>query len=228
MRFAGRTAAALLVALALAAESDAGQVRLEIRDGLVTLSAKDASVREVLAEWARVGQTRIVNAERVPGGVVTIELMNVPEVKALDIVLRSVAGYVAAPRPVVMNAASRYDRIMIMALPRPAPGIAAPPPTPASSTNRRSQFPRRMYQPQPNLMLDDQDQPVENPQPPPEPADQPGSVGTSQPGMPTQAPGTAQPGVPGNTVSPGTPRPGMTSPAPKPGGGPGGTGSQEG
>jgi hypothetical protein len=220
MKSIRRTAAALLVAFALAAPSYAGQVRLEIRDGLVTLSAKDASVREVLAEWARVGRTKIVNAELVPSGALSIELVNVPEVKALDILLRSVAGYVAAPRPVALTAASRYDRIMVMPLPRPAPGVAAPTPTPASRINNgRPQFPRRMYQPQPSLMLDDQDEPVDNPQPAPEPPSQSGNVGTSQPGMPTQMPGS-QPGA--NPTSPGTARPGMTVPPAKPGGGPGG------
>ena len=34
-------------------------------DGRVTISAKDATIRQILAEWARVGQTRFVNAERV-------------------------------------------------------------------------------------------------------------------------------------------------------------------
>src|SRR5512144_2619043 len=98
MRSISRAATATLLAVALGSPCWAGQVKLEIRGGLVTLSAKDASVREILSEWSRVGDTRIVNAERVPGGTVNIELNGVPEAKALDIVLRSVAGYVAAPR----------------------------------------------------------------------------------------------------------------------------------
>ena len=43
-------------------------------NGRVTLVAKDVTVREILAEWARVGQTRIVNAEKLTGGPVTLEL----------------------------------------------------------------------------------------------------------------------------------------------------------
>ena len=38
-----------------------------MKDGRVTLAANGATVREILAEWARVGQTRIVNGERVTG-----------------------------------------------------------------------------------------------------------------------------------------------------------------
>ena len=49
--------------------------------------AKDATVRQILAEWARVGQTKIVNVERIPGGPLTLELNNVPEAQALDILL---------------------------------------------------------------------------------------------------------------------------------------------
>ena len=46
-------------------------VRISIRDGRVTLAAKDATVRQILTEWARVGRTQIVNVERISGGPVT-------------------------------------------------------------------------------------------------------------------------------------------------------------
>ena len=98
MKALSRAATTAFVAVALASPCWAGQVKLDIRGGQVTLSAKDATVREILAEWARVGQTRIVNAERIGGGLLTLDLNGVPEAKALDTVLRSVAGYVAAPR----------------------------------------------------------------------------------------------------------------------------------
>lgn len=232
MKPISRAAAAALAVVALASPCRAGQVKLEIRDGLVTLSAKDASVREVLAEWSRVGQTRIVNAERVPGGLLTLELTGVPEAKVLDILLRSVAGYMAAPRVVATAAGSRYDRIMIMPVPRPAAG--GPSPASAASTSAPQPFDQRRaggYQPppQPNLMVDDQDEPVEQPQP--QPMTAPGAItGASQPGMATPLP--VQPGqvpypqgqqAPGTQApSPAAPRPGMTTTPPKPPGGPGG------
>jgi hypothetical protein len=111
-------AAALVVGMA--GSSFAGQVKLEIRGGLVSLDAKDATLREILAEWARVGQTRVVNAEKVPGGPVTLLLTDVPERQALETLLRSAAGFIAAPRLVPQASLSTYDRIMLMPGLRPA------------------------------------------------------------------------------------------------------------
>src|SRR5437899_119338 len=100
-----------VMTLALCAPASA-EVQLTIRDGRVTLAARDATVRQILSEWARVGQTRVVNVERIPGGPVTLQLNNVPEDQALDVLLRSVSGYMAAPRPVMVGNLSRYDRIL--------------------------------------------------------------------------------------------------------------------
>ena len=75
--------------------------------GRVSLSAKDATVRQILTEWARVGHTQIVNVERIAGGPITIEFTNVPEAEALDMLLRSVSGYMVAPRAVAIADASQ-------------------------------------------------------------------------------------------------------------------------
>src|SRR5438876_488039 len=108
-------------------------VQLIIRNGQVSLVAKDATVRQILAEWARVGQTKIVNAERIPGGPLTLELTNVAEPQALDILLRAVSGYLAAPRPAAVANASVYDRIVVMptTVAPSAPATAAAGPGPA-------------------------------------------------------------------------------------------------
>ena len=98
---------------------------LPIWDGRVSVSAKDATVRQILTEWARVGQTRIVNLERLGGGPLTLELANVPEAQALDTLLRSVSGYLAAPRAVTLPDASQYDRILL--LPTSTAVASAPP-----------------------------------------------------------------------------------------------------
>jgi hypothetical protein len=93
--------------------------------------AKDATVRQILTEWARVGQTKIVNVERIPGGPITLELSNVPESQALDVLLRALSGYITAMRPVETANLSQFDRIIIMptlASARPAPSSAPPPP----------------------------------------------------------------------------------------------------
>ena len=115
--------------LLLSASTASADVQLTLKDGRVTLVAKDATVRQILAEWARVGQTKILNIERIPGGPVTLQFTELPEEEALDILLRSVSGYMAAPRPASVANLSRYDRIMVMpAAPAPRAAAAAPGP----------------------------------------------------------------------------------------------------
>ena len=106
-------------------------VQISVHDGRVSLAAKDATVRQILTEWARVGRIRIVNVERIAGGPVTMELTNVPEQEALDTLLRSYSGYLVAPRTPVVSDASQFDRIIVMpaaAPPRPAISASTPPP----------------------------------------------------------------------------------------------------
>src|SRR5207237_3162345 len=117
------------VCLFIAASASA-DVKITMQGGHVTIIAKDATVRQILTEWARVGQTKIVNVERIPGGPITLELKDVPEQEALDVLLRSVSGYMAAPRATGVANASAFDRIIVMptsVAPR-APTGAAPPP----------------------------------------------------------------------------------------------------
>jgi hypothetical protein len=190
MTWPRRTAATAFLLLGLASASPAGQVKLEIRDGLVTLDARDATVREILAEWARVGQTRVVNAERVPAGPVTLQLSDVPERKALEIVLRSVAGFVAAPRTAGQATGSVFDRIVVMPLSRPAVVAASSP-----AATPRQPF-QRVVQPQPASIVDEEpdEEPVPGVQMP---------QGAPQPGMLTPSPSLNQQnpqGVPANPV----------------------------
>ena len=88
--------------------------------------ATDTPLRQILAEWAKVGGTRIVNAERVAGPPVTLQLQQVPEQQALAVLLRSVAGYLAAPRRAGGAGASHYESVMILATSTPS-GTPAPP-----------------------------------------------------------------------------------------------------
>ena len=89
-------AAALLLVPVLPAAAQS--VSLTLRDGRVTLITQNATPAAILAEWARLGQVKVVDGERVPGAPLTLRLENVPEREALDIVLRSAAGYIAAPQ----------------------------------------------------------------------------------------------------------------------------------
>jgi hypothetical protein len=138
-----RVPGAFLVAAAvLSWAAPAGaDVQLSIENGQVSLKATNATVRDILAEWARVGQTRIINGERMPGGPITIELNGISEEQALEIILRSAAGYVTAPRASAVVNASRYDRILVMPTSSPTrPGT--PPPQPAQFPQAgQQQFP---------------------------------------------------------------------------------------
>jgi hypothetical protein len=115
----------IVAALATAVPAGAGPVTITIHEGRVTLVADNATPREILREWARVGQTQIVNGERVQGPPVTLRLDNVPERRALDVVLKTAAGFMVAERPILEAGASRYDRILILAT---STAVAAAPP----------------------------------------------------------------------------------------------------
>src|SRR4051794_28443506 len=81
--------------LTVSAAGAGGKVAME--DGRVPIVAKDATLRQIMEGWARVGQTKIVNVERIPGGPMAPEIPNMPEQQALDLLLRSVSGYMTAP-----------------------------------------------------------------------------------------------------------------------------------
>ena len=137
---------ALVVAglVGAAAPVCASDLKLEIRDGLVTLTAKDVSARQILAEWARIGQTRVVNPEFIPSGPVTLQLSAMPERQALAIILRAASGFMAARRAIPVSAASQFDRILIVPA-RPAPvaatTAAAAPAQPSPAAGRPTRPP---------------------------------------------------------------------------------------
>jgi len=207
-----------------------------MHDGLVTVNAKDVTIRQILAEWAKVGQTRIVNADGIAGGPVTLQLVDMPEEQALGTLLRSVSGYLAAPRPTVVKNASRYDRILVI----PTAVAATPAARSASSAATPPAFPQPRVQPQ-NPPSDDgnDDQPLRNAPPPAPPLSQQ-SQQTQQPPQP-QRPvfnntstfppaiipqdGPSGPPVQGPTTTPtaaqGTSTPGMILPVPAQPGQPG-------
>ncbi len=113
---------ALGLTLVLAAPqlARAGEVRLTFKDGRVVLVARDATLREILVEWERVGGTRIVNRDRVPGTRLDLEFSGVTEDQALTTLLRPIAGYMASRRLSPDASASAFSRIVLM----PAAGDA--------------------------------------------------------------------------------------------------------
>jgi hypothetical protein len=229
-----RALAAAFSLVCLTASAASAQVQLSLRDGRVTVVATNATVRQILAEWARIGQTKIVNAERIPGGPLTLQLTDVSEQEALDILLRSVTGYMAAPRPVAVSTLSQYDRILVL-------------PTAATARPPVSAAPAPVFQQPAQRVGDTQNQPsiVQPPRGPLFPTFTQPPQGSAQPGGATATPGVVQPPLeqddgeittlpvagspataPGAYVPPpggaavGTPRPGMIvqpPPQPRPG-----------
>lgn len=124
-----RTIVVAAFLLAYSGSASAQALKLEFKDGKVSIDATGVPVRTILGEWARLGGTKVVGAERIAGTPLTIHLENLPEAQALEIVLRNVAGYMAAPRQAASLGASAYDRILVM------PTSSAPPAS-ASAGNR--------------------------------------------------------------------------------------------
>jgi hypothetical protein len=226
-----RCALLAAVAVGLSVPATAGELKLTMANGRVTLVADNVPLRQILQEWARIGQTNIVNADKLQSPMMTLQLVDVPERDVLDILLRSAAGYIAAPRPAVVANAAVFDRVTIMATSR------APAATAASAAQSMPTFQRP---PQP---IDDNDEPINvampmqpGPQNPvsmqfpgllpnqiPNTSTQPGPLTAPRPGalpqpMPTFPNGIPNPYQPGQVIRPGGPG--------GPGGGPGGPGGQ--
>jgi hypothetical protein len=219
-----RILAGLLVLMCAATPARA-ELKLGIREGRVTLVARDVSVRQILAEWAKVGGTQVVNLDRISAAPVTLQLDAVPERQALEVILRSVAGYVAAPRRPENPGVSQYDRILVMAVSNPPAAAAtgrpagSPPPFPPA--------PRDIVAPNPGpgpifptpTESEADDDGAANLVPP-----RPGGSFPGMPGLPTPTvPGAAQPyGRPPSGLPPGASVPGVVVPAAQPPNQPGG------
>jgi hypothetical protein len=176
-----RSLLAVLFVLIGAASASAQAVKIEFKDGFVTLSAQNAPIRTILNEWNRQGGTRILNGERITGAPVTLEFNNAPERQVLDTILRSVSGYVLAPRREGSTARSSFDSIMIVPTGTPAP-------RPAGTPNQPTTFRPPPQVPQPPPVAFDPDDPEENP---------PGDIGPDDPQEDLPARGPRRVRVPG-------------------------------
>jgi len=152
-----RSIVAALIVLLGASSASAQVLSLEFHDGRIRLTAENVPVSRILDEWARRGGTKIVNGERVPGPPVTLQLTDVPERQALEIVLRGAAGYMVLARDTITPGASALDKILVLPTTSRAPAAAAPPPP---------QPPPPQFQNRPDADVD-LDEPAENPQGPP-------------------------------------------------------------
>ena len=195
-----RVVIGLAMAAAMAVPSSAfAAVQLAIRDGRVWLTADHATIADILAEWTRVGSTQMMNGERLTSPLLTLDLRGVPELDALDVIMRAAGGFVAVSRTGGVDAThlSRFSRVVIV------------PATSAGGAPMRAMAPAAVYQPpqtvQPPVITpsgaqrvigpdglpvaDDQEDAPPPPQQPP-PAVMPG--GSMPPGF-SEPPGAAAP-----------------------------------
>jgi hypothetical protein len=235
-------ACALVLALGVPGLAGAGEVRLSIKDGRVTLVARDATLRDILVEWERVGGTRIVNRDRVPATRLTLEFPDVSEEQALATLLRPIAGYMASRR-LDAGGASAFSRIVLLtapastsAFPGSSPSAAGPSAAPSSGPPfGRPGFQRRVLPDGRVVTIMDDSQRAGDPEEPeeaprdvapgmmrppynapPRPEGQAGEDSPPlQPGQMLPGPATT-PGMPATARTPGAlpPKPGPTPPPP--------------
>lgn len=216
-----RTLLILALSVLVAVPARAQALKLSFNDGRVSIEATSVPVRAILNEWAKLGGTKVVGAERIAGAPLTLTLVDVPEAQALNIVLRSVAGYMAAPRGTAPGA-SMYDRILVMATSAAPPPAARPAATRPGSTAGTQRFVppnRRPSQPgQPDEEEDVPDEEAEQEEEDPNPPNPP-VFAFPQPGQPGRFNGGGQGAdAPIITVNPvtGAPESITISPAPAP------------
>jgi hypothetical protein len=210
------TAIALTAVMAVAADATAS-VQLTIRDSRVWLKAERATIAEILAEWSRVGSTQMVNTERITGPLLTLDLRGVPEMDALDVIMRSAGGFVAVSRTddVEASGLSRFSRVVIVpsaanggtrvaAAPATAAPAPAPPVTVRAPVTTESGA-QRLIGPDGQLVPDDQEDAPPSSASPALPALRPGG---------SIPPGFSEP--PDQPTPAGAPRPGVITPPVRP------------
>ena len=234
-RIGVHTALASLVLAPVAPMAWASEFELSMNNGRVTILAQDVSVKDILAEWGRVGNTTIVDADQLEEQRLTLELVGVPEAQALRTLLRTASGYMAAPRAVTADGVSRFDRILIMATTKPVGRVAtvaspgwtrgAAPSTGGAVGQRLGVVPSAAagrtpftVTPSQQGQLDQLQQLLQRPDDrgdEPEPAAQPafGNMPAARPGMPmTGSGGQETTGVPTGTFGSTTPTPDIGGP----------------
>lgn len=231
-----RTLFAVALSVVIAAPAFAQQpLKLSFHDGRVSVDATSVPVRTILDQWSKIGGTKVIGADRITGAPMTVKLVNVTEAQALETILKSVAGYMAAPRNASTTGPSMYDRILVMATTSAPAAAASTPvrqPTSPNAFNGTQRFvPPRQRPEDSGGDQDEVEEPDDNPPSPPvftfpQPGQQPGTFtnapGVAQPGMNVPAPQTITVNPPA-TTAPGQPampvgvsRPGMMVPAPQP------------
>ena len=137
-------------------------VWMQFNDGLVSLTATGATLPQILTEWARVGGTKVDNAGAAQGAPIDLQLKDVPESYALQLLLRNtnvvvvgrpfdpsqpkqqsqIARITVAPQTsaastatLATNAAASAPSASAPSAPAPIPVAASPNPEPPTPSN---------------------------------------------------------------------------------------------
>jgi hypothetical protein len=108
--------------------------------GNITLIAQGVTLQDIFVEWTRLGGCYFPNADRLPRAMlVPLRFENVPELKVLDSLLRSAAGFMVAPRTTRTVGASAFEIVQILPTTTAVasgayPPINLPPPMPTAGS----------------------------------------------------------------------------------------------
>ena len=91
-------------------------------NGLVTLVANGATLREILAEWSRQGGSTFVGSERLTGAPQTLQYEHQAETVVMSSILRQAAGFMLGPRREGTRGASSLEVVYILPTSNPSAG----------------------------------------------------------------------------------------------------------
>lgn len=117
-------------------------------NGVMSLTATNAQLRDILNEWKRKGGTAFDGAERLMGSALTVQFDHRPETEVMASLLRNASGFVIGPRQSTSNAASSIEVVYVLATSTatssgfsPAPAYVPPPPPPTTQGNPDTEVP---------------------------------------------------------------------------------------
>jgi len=106
-------------------------VDVKFENGRVWMTARRATLTQILAAWSRAGNTRFEGVEKAPDpGPIDAQLAGVSEEEALAFLLKPAGGYTAVARKIPAPAESAFARVMILGSKSPAAPSIAPVPDP--------------------------------------------------------------------------------------------------
>jgi hypothetical protein len=124
--------------------------RIEIAfegNGVMSLAATNAPLRDILNEWKRKGGTAFDGVERLTGSPLTLQFDHRPESEVMASLLRNASGFVIGPRSSQSSAASSIEVVYVLATSTatssgysPAPAYV-PPPQPTTQGNPDTEVP---------------------------------------------------------------------------------------